>query len=185
MTLPSMRSVTSARTPALNAQKSCDALFAPDSPSGVTLAERHAVAAFVAGLHRDAGALAFYKLGLSAQGVHPGVADAIVEEAARGVATRPFGSSPRGPLSVEDKIGPTYRVSQVNRETLGERLSLALEHAHLLVFHPGDADPAALQALLDAGWSTTDIVTLSQLVAFLTFQIRVVVGLRALVAANA
>ena len=38
----------------------------------------------------------------------------------------------------------------------------------------------ALQALLDAGWSTTDIVTLSQLVAFLSFQIRVVAGLRVL-----
>ena len=51
---------------------------------------------------------------------------------------------------------------------------------HLLVFHPRDAAPAALQALLDAGWSTTDIVTLSQIVAFLSFQIRVVAGLRVL-----
>jgi len=48
------------------------------------------------------------------------------------------------------------------------------------VFHPRDAAPAALQALLDAGWSTTDIVTLSQIAAFLSFQIRVVAGLRAL-----
>jgi uncharacterized protein YciW len=40
--------------------------------------------------------------------------------------------------------------------------------------------PPALRALLDAGWSTTDIVTLSQLVAFLSFQIRVAAGLRAL-----
>ena len=43
----------------------------------------------------------------------------------------------------------------------------------MLVFHPRDAAPASLQALLDAGWSATDIVTLSQLVAFLSFQIRV------------
>jgi CMD domain protein len=63
---------------------------------------------------------------------------------------------------------------------LGERLSVALAHAHLLVFHPRDASPAALQSLLDAGWSSTEIVTLSQLVAFLAFQIRVVTGLRAL-----
>jgi CMD domain protein len=169
----------------VNAQKSYDALFAPKSPDGVTLAERHAIAAFVTGLHRDAGALAFYQLGLSVQGLRPGVADAIVAEAARGAVTGPFGSYPKGPLSVEDKIGPAFRVSQANRETLGERLSLALEHAHLLVFHPRDADPAALQALLDGGWSTTDVVTLSQLVAFLTFQIRVAVGLRALAAASA
>jgi uncharacterized protein YciW len=54
---------------------------------------------------------------------------------------------------------------------------------HLLVFHPRDAAPEALQALLDAGWSTTDIVTLSQIAAFLSFQIRVVAGLRALAGA--
>ena len=53
---------------------------------------------------------------------------------------------------------------------------------HLLVFHPRDAAPAALQAMLDAGWSTTAIVTLSQIVAFLSFQIRVVAGLRTLAA---
>ena len=45
-----------------------------------------------------------------------------------------------------------------------------------------NAAPAALQALLDAGWSTTDIVTLSQIVAFLSFQIRVIAGLRVLAA---
>jgi uncharacterized protein YciW len=55
--------------------------------------------------------------------------------------------------------------------------------AHLLVFHPRDAAPARLQALLDAGWSTTDIVTLSQIIAFLSFQIRVAAGLRVLATA--
>ena len=67
---------------------------------------------------------------------------------------------------------------------LGRRLAAAFDHTHLLVFHPRDAAPTALQALLDAGWSTTGIVTLSQIVAFLSFQIRVVAGLRALAAAN-
>ena len=62
----------------------------------------------------------------------------------------------------------------------GEDHRFAFDHMHLLVFHPRDAAPAALQALLDAGWSTTDIVTLSQIAAFLSFQIRVVAGLRAL-----
>jgi uncharacterized protein YciW len=37
--------------------------------------------------------------------------------------------------------------------------------------------------LLDAGCSTTDIVTMSQIAAFLSFQIRVVAGLRALAGA--
>jgi uncharacterized protein YciW len=34
--------------------------------------------------------------------------------------------------------------------------------------------------MLDAGWSTTAVVTLSQLVSFLAFQIRVVAGLKAM-----
>jgi uncharacterized protein YciW len=50
----------------------------------------------------------------------------------------------------------------------------------MLVFHPRDAAPDHLQSLLDAGWTTTGIVTLSQLVAFLAFQIRVVTGLKVL-----
>ena len=73
-----------------------------------------------------------------------------------------------------------YRVATDRKPVLGARLAAALEHAHLLVFRPRDAAPAAMQALLDAGWSTTAIVTLSQLVAFLSFQVRSVVGLRTL-----
>ena len=67
--------------------------------------------------------------------------------------------------------------------TLGPRLAAAFEHTHMLVFHPRDAAPAYLQALIDAGWSTTGIVTLSQLVAFLSYQIRVAAGLRVLATA--
>lgn len=70
-----------------------------------------------------------------------------------------------------------------SQAALGARLSAALAHAHLLVFHPRDASPQALQRLLDAGWSTTGVVTLSQLVDFLTFQLRVIAGLTALGAA--
>jgi CMD domain protein len=76
--------------------------------------------------------------------------------------------------------GPAYRVGAETRRALSPRLAAAFEHVHLLVYHPRDATPVALQALLDAGWSTTDIVTLSQIVAFLSFQIRVVTGLRTL-----
>jgi uncharacterized protein YciW len=75
---------------------------------------------------------------------------------------------------------PSYHAGPEARRTLGARLAAAFDHAHFLVFHPRDAAPARLQALLDAGWSTTDIVTLSQIIAFLSFQIRVAAGLRVL-----
>ena len=167
-----------------NAQKSYQALLAPKLPGGMTADERYTVAAFVAGLHRDARILAFYMDGLGAQNPSRDVVEAIMAEIARGAADGPYGRYPRGPLTVEDKGGPVHKISETNRATLGARLSAALEHAHLLIFHPRDASPAALQSLLDAGWSTTDIVTLSQLIAFLSFQIRVVAGLRVLSASD-
>jgi CMD domain protein len=104
-----------------------------------------------------------------------------VQAAVAAARTRgPYGRYPAGPLSREDTAGPRYRVDAATRGPLGPRLAAAFEHAHVLVFHPRDAAPGMLQALLDAGWSTTDIVTLSQVVAFLSFQIRVVAGLRVL-----
>ena len=168
-----------------NAQASHVALFAPEFPGGVSLGTRCAVATFVAGLHRDAATLAFYRDGLIRLNGDPGVVAAVDDEIVRGAARGPYGRYPSGPLSGEDKDGPVLRIAQPNRRILGAPLAAALEHAHLLVFRPRDASPAALQAVLDAGWSTTDIVTLSQLVAFLAFQIRVIVGLRALAAAPA
>lgn len=161
-----------------NAQLSYEALFEPATPGTVLIEERYAIAYFVAGLHRDASIAAFYRDGL---GHHdrPGLLGAISAEIRRGEATGPYGNYPEGPLSDEDKPGLIYAPDTAHRETLG-RLGAALTHAHLLVFRPRDASSAALQALLNAGWSTDDIVTLSQLVAFLSFQIRVVTGLRAL-----
>jgi CMD domain protein len=163
-----------------NAQLSHQALFASKYPGAFTAEERFAIAAFVAGLHRDPRTLAFYMDGLGAQNPSRSVVEAIMAEIAHGAADGPFGRYPRGPLAQEDKAGPVRRIAKKNRRTLGARLSTALEHAHLLVFHPRDASPAALQSLLDAGWTTTEIVTLSQLVAFVSFQIRVVAGLRVL-----
>ena len=166
-----------------NAQKSYLALFEPEFPGEVTALERFAVAAFVAGLHRQPDVSRFYAAGLQRIG-GAAVAEAIAAEIARGTVEGPYGRYPQGPLTTEDRDGPDYRVSAENAERLGRRLAAALRHAHLLVFHPRDASPAALQELLDAGWSATDIVTLSQLVSFLAFQIRVVAGLRVLAAAS-
>jgi len=164
----------------LHAQATYRALFAPEAPGTVTAGERFAAGAFVAGLHGDAAMARFYAEGLAASGAPAALRDAVDAAIADARARGPYGRYPAGPLSREDAAGPTYRVAAEARPALGPRLAAAFEHVHMLVFHPRDAAPAALQALLDAGWSTTDVVTLSQIVAFLSFQIRVVAGLRTL-----
>jgi CMD domain protein len=161
-----------------HAQRSFTALFEPASPDAFDLAERYAVAAFIAGLHRDPAATAFYGARLAAHG--PDLADAVTGEIARGLTEGPYGAYPEGPLAAEGAAGPLFRVAPERRKALGPRLTAAFEHAHLLLFHPRDATPKALQTLLEAGWTTDGIVTLSQLVAFLSFQIRAAFGLRIL-----
>jgi CMD domain protein len=162
------------------AQATYRALFAPAVPGKFATQERFTVGGFVAGLHGDAAIAAFYAEGLVASGASAALREAVGAAIAEAAARGPYGSYPTGPLSRENAAGPAYRVSAKIRDALGPRLATAFEHVHLLVFHPRDAAPARLQALLDAGWSTTDIVTLSQIVAFMSFQIRVVAGLRTL-----
>lgn len=168
-----------------NAQKSYLSLFEPVDTGDVSLVERAAVAFFVVGLHREPNVAAFYrsKLAATADGVR--LIEAIEVEIARGETSGPYGVFPAGPLSGENRTGLIYRASAASKPTLGARLAAALEHAHLLVFRPRDAAASDMKALLAAGWSTTGIVTFSQLVAFLSFQVRVVSGLRTLAAMNA
>jgi CMD domain protein len=164
------------------AQASYRALFAPESLGGVSAQERFAVATFLAGLHTQPDVAAFYRGKFEAAGAAPALLATIDAAVLSAKATGPYGHFPAGPLSAEDTGGPTWQVPGEMRTALGGRLAAAFAHTHMLVFHPRDASPAFLQALLDAGWTTTDIVTLSQLVAFMSFQIRVVAGLRVLAA---
>jgi CMD domain protein len=163
------------------AQQSYRAVFEPAEPEDVSIQERFALANFVAGLHAQHEITAFYAAGLARTAPSEAFVAALSAEIARGRAVGPYGAYPKGPLSVEDVAGPVYHVA--NGDVLGSRLTAALAHVHLLVFHPRDASAAALQRLFDAGWSNAGIVTLSQLVAFLAFQIRAVAGLRALASA--
>jgi CMD domain protein len=176
---------TRARRPVTreHAQKSYLALFAPVSVEEASLSERFALATFVASLHGETTIAAFYAEQLT--GVEGGATllDAVKAAAAQGAAKGPYGQYPAGPLSPENLAGLSYTLPSDLRAVLGGRLSAALEHAHLLVFHLRDASPAELGKLAQAGWSTTGIVTLSQLVSFLAFQIRVVAGLKVLAAA--
>ncbi|MDA9426174.1 MULTISPECIES: CMD domain protein [Bradyrhizobium] len=168
-----------------NAQKSYLSLFEPIDSGEFSLSERAAVAAFVTGLHGESPVAAFYREKLAANADGAPLLEAITAEIERGRTSGPYGAFPAGPLSIENKAGLIYRVGAERKPVLGARLAAALEHAHLLVFRPRDASSADMKALLAAGWSETGIVTFSQLVAFLSFQVRVVSGLRTLAAASA
>jgi alkylhydroperoxidase domain protein len=61
-----------------------------------------------------------------------------------------------------------------------ERLDAALGHVELLTTRPAAATSDDLRSLVKAGLSVSDIVTVSQLASFLSFQIRVAAGLRLL-----
>lgn len=165
----------------LNAQKSYQALFEPAHQGDVTQDERHAIAVFVAGLHAAADISGFYASGLADKTL----ATAVGAEVEKGRTHGPYGRYPAGPLSSEDRAGLVYEVSGDSHDALGQKLAAALEHSHLLVFRPRESNAGTLQKLLDAGWTTTGVVTLSQIVAFLAFQIRVVTGLKALATATA
>lgn len=59
-------------------------------------------------------------------------------------------------------------------------LGAAIRHADLLTTQPSAAQPADLRALKEAGYSPAGIVSLSQTIAFVNYQLRFIAGLRAL-----
>lgn len=169
----------------LGAEEAYRLLLLPENPGDVSLTERHAIALFVAGLHQDAGIITHYRHLLDKSDPTDGaLAPAVLKAARTGSINGPYGRYPEGPLTREDKAGPAHEVERDVAVLLGERLTSAFNHAHLLVLRPRESSAAALQKLLDAGWTQTGIVVLSQLVAFLSFQIRAIAGLRALNAAH-
>lgn len=71
-------------------------------------------------------------------------------------------------------------------EALGEpRLQAVLAFTGTLIQAPVEGDRHALAALHEAGLSTPEIVTLAQLVAFMSYQVRLASGLLAMQAAGA
>lgn len=159
-------------------QASYDALFAPLDDSEASIAERRLIAAFVTGLAADEATAAYYAA--QARDVDPQRNAVVIAQAAVAATSGPYGHYAEIGLQHENTDGLRYRADDGVRGALGSRLTAAIEHAHLLVYRPRESDGAAIQSLLDAGWSTDGIVTLSQLIAFLSFQQRVISGLRVL-----
>jgi len=63
---------------------------------------------------------------------------------------------------------------------LSARAAAILQHTDRLTREPGAATPAHIAALKAVGLSPRDIVTISQLIAYLSFEARALVGLRLL-----
>src|SRR3954469_481741 len=135
-----------------HAQGSYTALFDPPELVGLSKSERFAIALRVAAIHAAAEAAEHYRQRLVEAGASPEiVAAAALEDAGSG--------------------------SQPDPE-VPARLQAILRHADLLSTHPVDATPDDLQALADAGLATVEIVVLSQIVAFVSFQVRVIAALQ-------
>lgn len=60
------------------------------------------------------------------------------------------------------------------------RSSAIVKHVDLIVTHPVDSGRADIEALADAGLTPAGIVALSQVVAYVSYQLRLVAALRAL-----
>lgn len=153
-----------------NAQTSFEALLEPGNPGDFSYAERYTVAAFVTGISQSGEAAKFY-LDLLADESDDALVAAVREAIAAGTTAGPFH---QGEFTI---FAP--------ESDLGARLAAALDFAHLLTFHPKDADTSAVGHLDAAGWSSDDIVSLAQLISFLAFQQRVVHGLRVLAGTSA
>jgi alkylhydroperoxidase domain protein/CMD domain protein len=135
-----------------HAQGSYTALFDPAERVGLSAVERFAIALRVAAIHAATEAADHYRQRLLEAGASPPiVAAAALEDAGAGSQPDP-------------EVPP--------------RIQAILRHADLLSTHPVDATPDDLQALADAGLATVEIVVLSQIVAFVSFQVRVVAALQ-------
>lgn len=163
-----------------NAQLSFEALFEPAAPGTFPIEERLAVAVFVSALHADDAAVRFYA-DLLGDVTDDQLGEAVLAAAEETRADGPTGSYRESGLAAESVPTPE---AVIPAGILGERLASGLRHAHLLVVHPRDARQHHQALLLDAGWSLDDIVTLSQAVAFVSFQLRAAAGLRALAAST-
>jgi CMD domain protein len=169
------------RETGLNAEKSRRLLF-DRGDEDVSRRERLGLAFFTAAIQGGEELARAYRGELAGE-ADRSLISALEEEllliTASGVSG-PYGIFPAGPLSAGNKPGPVYSISPKNRSAFGPRLGAALEHAHFLTFHPRDGKAENIQRLLDSGWSRRGIVIVSQIIAFLAYQVRLVRGLAVL-----
>ena len=85
-------------------------------------------------------------------------------------------------LSGDAKLAAHYTAHAANLPA-DARMTAILRHTDLVTLTPKDATAADIAALQEAGVDTADIVRLSQIIAFVSYQVRVIAGLRLIGAA--
>lgn len=87
-------------------------------------------------------------------------------------------------LATVESIAESVVESPGAAADVNPRLRAMLAFTHTLITNPKAGDKPALMKLTDAGLTTPAIVALAQLIAFLSYQLRVVAGLKAMQAAE-
>lgn len=163
-----------------NAQRSYAAIFEPAVANGLSVTERLALAVVISRWHGETPLSSHYEREFVVREPQPEMIEALAAVAEQGATSGPYGQYREPGLAAESVPGLRFAVPDAARSLLGDELSAVLEHVHMLVFRPREASAEALQSLLDEGWTTDDLVCISQLVAFLSFQIRYANGLEVL-----
>ena len=101
-----------------------------------------------------------------------------------------------GGLSLAERSGIAARIARLNGDAelaahygaepsapANPRLAAIFRHVDLVTTSPKQATRADIDALRDAGVADADIVRLSQLIAFVNYQVRVIAALRLIGAA--
>ncbi|PYF12692.1 hypothetical protein C8J30_10172 [Rhodobacter viridis] len=100
-------------------------------------------------------------------------------EAASASRPGPYGRFPPAPLCAEDLDGPPWRIPPALCARVGERISVALEFAYLVVMHPGDLRRESLLDLTTGGWSAEGIGELAEQIGAVASQTRTLAELQA------
>ena len=137
-------------------QGSYEGMFSP-AVQGISVTERLLVALHACRLSKADSLAAHYRSRLLADGAEGAADPALVDAVASGNEALPADA----------------------------RLQTILGFTAKLIDRPIEGDRAAIDALLQAGLSTPAVVALGQLIAFLSYQIRVVAGLQAIADAGA
>lgn len=137
------------------AQGSYDALLEPADPADLSLVERHAVAYRAALLTRFPDVAEWHRARLAELGAAPELIQAV-----------------------------TAFTDGHDAGDVGPRLEAILAHTDRVTLSPGSARPEHIARLKAAGLTPTEIVTLGQLLGFVSYQVRAIAVARAIEETN-